>query len=207
VKHRLTLTSTFFEAGAIMGIRLIIGLGNPGAQYTATRHNVGAWFIDFLSQQENSSLRIEKQFRAHVGEFSHHGIKRFLLTPTTYMNESGLSVSAFAKFYKINPEEILVAHDELDFDAGVTRLKQGGGHGGHNGLRDIILHLNSADFYRLRLGIGHPGHRDDVSNYVLSNPSRDDRVEIIRAMDESVRVLPELLSGEFQKAFNKLHSG
>jgi len=189
-----------------MSIRLIVGLGNPGAQYAATRHNVGAWFIDFLSQQENISMRVEKQFHAHVGEFSHNGLKCFLLKPTTYMNESGMSVSAFAKFYKINPEAMLVVHDELDFDAGIARLKQGGGHGGHNGLRDIISHLNSSDFYRLRLGIGHPGHRDDVSNYVLSNPSRDDRVEIIRAIDESARVLPQLLLGEFQKAFHTLHS-
>jgi PTH1 family peptidyl-tRNA hydrolase len=189
-----------------MSIRLIIGLGNPGAQYTATRHNVGAWFIDFLSQQENIALRVEKQFHAYVGEFSHAGNKCFLLVPTTYMNDSGRSVSAFAKFYKIIPEEMLVAHDELDFDAGIARLKKGGGHGGHNGLRDIISHLNSSDFYRLRLGIGHPGHRDDVSNYVLSNPSRDDRLDIIRAIDESVRVMPELLAGEFQKAFHILHS-
>lgn len=189
-----------------MGIRLIIGLGNPGAQYAATRHNVGAWFIDFLSNQENISMRVEKQFRAHVGEFLHNGAKCFLLKTTTYMNESGLSVSAFVKFYKINSDEMLVVHDELDFDAGVARLKQGGGHGGHNGLRDIISHLNSPDFYRLRLGIGHPSHRDDVSNYVLANPSRDDHVKIIKAIDESVRVIPELLSGEFQKAFHQLHS-
>jgi PTH1 family peptidyl-tRNA hydrolase len=189
-----------------MSIRLIIGLGNPGAQYADTRHNAGAWFIEFLAQQESIPLRIEKKFHAHVGEFVVNGNKCFLLIPTTYMNESGRSVSAFIQFYKLNLDEILIAHDELDFDAGIARLKKGGGHGGHNGLRDIISHLNSSDFYRLRLGIGHPGHRDDVANYVLSNPSRDDRVSIIRAIDESVRVIPELLAGEFQKAFHVLHS-
>ncbi len=184
------------------GIRLIVGLGNPGAQYAATRHNAGAWFIDYFAQQENIELHPQKKFRAHVGECGNY----FLLKPTTYMNESGISVAAFSKFYKINPEEILVVHDELDFDAGVARLKKGGGHGGHNGLRDIISHLNSPDFYRLRIGIGHPGHRDDVVNYVLVQPSRDDRIEITKAIDESARVIPDLLAGEFQKAFHTLHS-
>ena len=121
------------------------------------------------------------------------------------MNESGSAVSAFIKFHKIDIHELLVAHDELDFEPGDARLKKGGGHGGHNGLRDIIAHL-SADFYRLRIGIGHPGHRDDVSDYVLSKPSRDDRMEIMKSIDESARVIPELLSGEFQKAFHLLHS-
>lgn len=189
-----------------MAIRCIVGLGNPGAQYAATRHNVGAWFIDFFAKEKNISLSLQKSFRGFVGEFSHQDNKCFLLKPTTYMNESGLSVSAFTKFYKILPEEILVVHDELDFEAGVVRLKKGGGHGGHNGLRDIISHLNSSDFYRLRIGIGHPGHRDDVTDYVLGNPSRDDRVEIIKAIDESTRVMPELFAGEFQKAFHTLHS-
>jgi PTH1 family peptidyl-tRNA hydrolase len=189
-----------------MGIRLIVGLGNPGAQYAATRHNVGAWFVDFFSQQNNISLSLQKKFRGSVAEFISTGEKIFLLNPTTYMNESGLSVAAFAKFYKINPEEILVVHDELDFSVGDVRLKKGGGHGGHNGLRDIISCLNSADFYRLRIGIGHPGHRDDVSDYVLSNPSRDDRIGIIKSIDDSFSVMPALFAGEFQKAFHELHS-
>lgn len=199
---------------AMSGIRCIIGLGNPGAEYAKTRHNVGAWFVDFFAQEKNISLMFQKKFHGFVGEYAHHfqkpsvsaSAKIFLLKPTTYMNESGISVSAFTKFYKINPEEMLVVHDELDFEAGMVRLKQGGGHGGHNGLRDIISHLNSSDFYRLRIGIGHPGHRDDVIDYVLGNPNSSDRVEIVKAIDESMRVIPELLSGEFQKAFHTLHS-
>lgn len=186
-------------------IRCIIGLGNPGAQYAATRHNVGAWFVDFFAQQNNIPLCLEKKFHGFCAEFSAHDQKCFLFKPTTYMNESGRSVSAFAKFYKINVDEILVVHDELDFEAGIARLKLGGGHGGHNGLRDIISHMG-ANFYRLRLGVGHPGHRDEVVNYVLGNPSREDRVEIIKAIDESMRVIPELLLGKIQHAFHALHS-
>lgn len=185
-----------------MAIKCIVGLGNPGAQYAATRHNVGAWFVDLYAEKNNIPLCLEKKFRAFVGAFSDHC---FLLKPTTYMNESGASVSVFTKFYKINPEEILVVHDELDFEPGIVRLKQGGGHGGHNGLRDIISHIG-ADFYRLRIGIGHPGHRDDVTDYVLGNPSRSDHDNIIKSLSESFCVMPELLSGEFQKAFHSLHS-
>ncbi|OGT43440.1 MAG: aminoacyl-tRNA hydrolase [Gammaproteobacteria bacterium RIFCSPHIGHO2_12_FULL_40_19] len=202
------------------GIRLIVGLGNPGTQYAATRHNVGAWFVDIFAEQENISLRLEKQFRGYVGEItvssdrsasaSDHAVraatKCFLFKPTTYMNESGMAVVAITQFYKILPEEILLVHDELDFDVGVARLKQAGGHGGHNGLRNIIAHLSSSDFYRLRLGIGHPGSRDEVTNYVLGNPSRDDRVEIIKAIDESFRVMPDLFDGKIQQAFHTLHS-
>lgn len=184
-----------------MSIRLIVGLGNPGAEYAKTRHNVGAWFVDIFAEQNNISFTLQKKFHAMVGARQ----KIFLLKPTRYMNESGLPVSAFTKFYKINPEEILVVHDELDFAAGIVRLKKDGGHGGHNGLRDIISHIGS-DFYRLRIGIGHPGHRDDVTDYVLGNPSRHDRIEIIKSIDESFHVMPELFSGEFQKAFHLLHS-
>ena len=188
------------------GIRLIVGLGNPGAQYAATRHNVGAWFVDIFAEQENITLRLEKQFRGYVGEVVLNAAKLFLFKPTTYMNESGIAVSAIAQFYKILPEEILIVHDELDFEAGIARLKQAGGHGGHNGLRNIIAQLSSSDFYRLRLGIGHPGSRDEVTDYVLGNPSRDDRVEIIKAIDDSLRVMPDLLDGKIQQAFHTLHS-
>ena len=188
-----------------MAIRCIIGLGNPGAQYASTRHNVGAWFIDRFTDSHHVPLCLEKKFRGFVGEFAHQSEKCFLLKPTTYMNESGLSVSVFTQFYKITAAEILVVHDELDFEPGVIRLKQGGGHGGHNGLRDIVSHIG-ADFYRLRIGIGHPGHRDEVTNYVLGMPNQDDRVSIMKTIDESMCVIPELLSGEFQKAFHTLHS-
>lgn len=188
-----------------MAIRCIVGLGNPGAEYAKTRHNVGAWFIDFLAAQENLTLRLDKKLHGYLAEFTFQNQKCFLFKPSTYMNESGLAVSAFAKFYKIPVQEILIAHDELDFEAGIARLKLAGGHGGHNGLRDIIAHL-SPDFYRLRLGIGHPGNRDDVSDYVLGNPSHDDRIEIMKAIEESAKVIPDLLSGKIQEAFRTLHS-
>lgn len=199
------LAHFFARAPSFMAIRCIIGLGNPGAPYAATRHNAGAWFLDQFAEKNHVQLCLNKKFRSFVGEFTHQSEKCFLLKPTTYMNESGLPVSVFAQFYKIVPAEILVVHDELDFEPGIVRLKQGGGHGGHNGLRDIVSHIG-ADFYRLRIGIGHPGHRDEVTDYVLSNPSRDDRTAIIKTIDESMRVMPELLAGEFQKAFNTLHS-
>ncbi len=189
-----------------MPIRLIIGLGNPGAQYAATRHNVGAWWIDAFAEQNHIPLHLDRKFRGFVGEWLHDNQKCFLLKPTTYMNESGLPASLFTQFYKINPDEILVVHDELDFEAGIVRLKQGGGHGGHNGLRDIISHLHSSDFYRLRLGIGRPVHRDQVTDYVLGNPSRDDRDKILKSIDESISVIPDLLSGKIQQAFHQLHS-
>ena len=187
-------------------IQCIIGLGNPGEKYTKTRHNAGAWFVDYLAHQEHVALKLEKQFRGLLGEFSLNNQKCYLFKPTTYMNESGLSVSAFTKFYKIPIENVLVAHDELDFDVGVARLKKAGGHGGHNGLRNIIQQCGSADFYRLRLGVGHPGNRDEVVDYVLTTPSKADHQKIITSIEEAARVVPELLMGEFQKAFNQLHS-
>ncbi len=132
--------------------------------------------------------------------------KIFFAVPTTYMNESGLAVGSFAKFYQIRPEEILVVHDELDFPPGEVKLKIGGGHGGHNGLRDILAHLGSPDFYRLRIGIGHPGHRDKVVGYVLSRPSADDSIDIARSIDRALAILPEILSGEVAKAMQDLHA-
>jgi PTH1 family peptidyl-tRNA hydrolase len=187
-------------------VRLIVGLGNPGAQYAATRHNAGAWWIDQFAEQHHIPLHLDRKFRGFVGEWVHDHQKCFLLKPTTYMNESGLAVSVFSQFYKINPNEILVAHDEMDFEPGDVRLKQGGGHGGHNGLRDIISHLHTQDYYRLRLGIGRAKHRDQVTDYVLGNPSRDDRDKIFKAIDESIAVIPDLLSGKIQQAFHQLHS-
>lgn len=188
-----------------MAIRCIIGLGNPGAEYAKTRHNAGAWFAEYVSEKNNIAFHLEKKLRGAVAELPNQNQTRYLFIPATYMNESGIAVSAFLKFYKINIEEVLVAHDELDFEPGDVRLKKGGGHGGHNGLRDIISHL-SADFYRLRIGIGHPGHRDDVSDFVLEKPSRDDYGKIMESIEAAAIVMPELLSGEFQKAFHLLHS-
>lgn len=187
------------------GIQCIIGLGNPGAEYAKTRHNVGAWFVDFLADQHTVSFKLEKKLHGEAGQFSIDGKTGWLFKPTTYMNDSGLAIASFLKFYKIPVGAILIAHDELDFDAGIARLKRGGGHGGHNGLRDIVQHIGS-DFYRLRLGIGHPGHKDDVTNYVLGTPSKSDRADIVLAMDEAARVMSDLIAGKIEQAFHELHS-
>ncbi len=187
-------------------ISLIVGLGNPGTQYEKTRHNVGAWFVEQLAQHENVELRFETKFHGLVAKITSFSNPCWLLIPTTFMNESGIAVSALARFYKIAPETILVAHDELDFAAGEIRLKANGGHGGHNGLRDIINHVHSKDFCRVRIGIGHPGHKDRVTPYVLNKPSGHDRDLILQAIDEGLRVVPDLIEGDFAKAMKNLHS-
>lgn len=186
-------------------IQCIVGLGNPGDKYRDTRHNAGFWFVDLLLDQLGGRWRSESKFFGDVGRVQIDGKNTWLLKPMTYMNRSGQSVSAFAKFYKLNPENFLVVHDDLDLDPGDTRLKKGGGHGGHNGLRDITSALSSKDFYRLRLGIGHPGHRDDVVDFVLSRAGKEETGKIMDSLREAERVLPECLSGDFQKAMNHLH--
>ncbi len=188
------------------GIRLIVGLGNPGPQYEATRHNVGFWFVDALATRHQAPFRSELKFhgllsRVHIG-----GVDLRLLKPATFMNRSGQSLGAAARYLDIPPEAILVAHDELDLTVGTARLKQGGGHAGHNGLRDIINVLGSRDFWRLRIGIDHPGDRQQVVNYVLGRPSRDDEGRIVSVLEDAESCLPDLLSGEFQKAMHRLHS-
>ncbi|MEW5754990.1 MAG: aminoacyl-tRNA hydrolase [Pseudomonadota bacterium] len=188
------------------GIQLIVGLGNPGPQYEATRHNVGFWFVDALARAAGTSLKLDTKHHGQLGKTRLSGTECWLLKPTTFMNRSGQSVGSLANFYKIPAEEILVVHDELDIPAGHLRLKRGGGHGGHNGLRDIITALGSKEFVRLRLGIGHPGHASEVSNYVLSKPSPDDRSAIERAIDEAQRQLLLIMQGELEKAMNHLHS-
>ena len=187
-------------------IELIVGLGNPGPQYAAHRHNVGAWFVDILARSHDINLRVEPKLHGKIGRLSTPQQSCWLFIPTTYMNESGRAVRAVAEFYKIAASSILVAHDELDFTAGIVRLKQNGGHGGHNGLRDIITQLQSSDFLRLRLGIGHPGHRDKVHDYVLSQPSNSDCDLILKAIDEGLQVLPDLLQGNIEQAIQQLHS-
>lgn len=187
-------------------IQLIAGLGNPGAKYENTRHNVGFWFIDELARTKGCSLRHESKFQGEVGKVSIAGQSVWLIKPMTFMNLSGQAVSALAKYYKLSVDNLLVVHDELDLDPGVVRLKQGGGHGGHNGLRDIISHFSSKEFYRLRLGIGHPGSAADVSNYVLSNPSNADKHAMEDVINDSLPVLPQIIEGEMQKAMNHLHS-
>jgi PTH1 family peptidyl-tRNA hydrolase len=192
---------------ADQGIRLLVGLGNPGPKYEATRHNVGYWLADALVARHNGQFRVESKFHGLLARLSLSGVDLRVLKPTTFMNRSGQSVAAVMRYFDIPTEEILVAHDELDFPVGMVRLKQGGGHAGHNGLRDIVNLLGSRDFWRLRIGIDHPGDRQQVVNYVLSRPSREDEGRIFDALDEAERCLPDLLGGHFQKAMNGLHGG
>ncbi|MGB0467196.1 MAG: aminoacyl-tRNA hydrolase [Pontibacterium sp.] len=188
-------------------IQLIVGLGNPGNQYANTRHNAGAEFVEQLAAQQLTSLQPEKKYHGRYAKVQINGQAIHLLVPTTFMNLSGQSVAALANFFKIPPESILVAHDELDLPPGVARFKQGGGHGGHNGLRDIISKMgNNKNFYRLRLGIGHPGHASQVSGFVLSKAPVSERQSVEAASDEAIHYLPEAVSGDWAKAMNRLHS-
>lgn len=188
------------------GIQLFVGLGNPGAEYEATRHNVGFWWIDQVVAETSAKLAVESKFLGIAGRLKSAGHEAWLLKPTTYMNASGRSVAALAKFYKIEPQAILVIHDDLDLPPGGVKMKKGGGHGGHNGLKDIAAHLGTNDFWRLRLGIGHPGDRNAVINYVLHPPLRDDMPLIEANIDESTALLPMLLAGHFEAAMLKLHT-
>ena len=187
-------------------IALIVGLGNPGSEYEATRHNAGFWFIDELARQTGCELRKDSKFHGQAGKTSLHGEPVWLLKPDTFMNRSGQSLSSLAKYYKIPVENILVVHDELDFEPGDVRLKKGGGHAGHNGLRDIISAMGSKAFLRLRVGIGHPGNSKDVSDFVLTRPSAADRTQIGYAIDDALHVMPELVDGNIEKAMQQLHS-
>ena len=188
-------------------IKLIVGLGNPGGEYRGTRHNAGADFVEQLARDTGAELRSEARFFGLAGQITVNSHSLRLLIPTTFMNRSGKAVAAIATFYKITPQEILIAHDELDIQPGTARFKRGGGHGGHNGLRDIIPALgNNRDFYRLRIGIGHPGHASKVSGYVLSQPGAADRDRIDASIEEAVRSLPLLLDGDDVKAMTRLHS-
>ncbi|MDR3478922.1 MAG: aminoacyl-tRNA hydrolase [Gammaproteobacteria bacterium] len=188
------------------GILLIVGLGNPGAEYELTRHNAGAWFVSALADDANISMRFNPKFQGMHGIASIKGHDCHLLIPTTFMNLSGQSVQALATYYKIPPQSILVAHDELDVPVGTVRLKYDGGHGGHNGLRDIIRHLSTNQFHRLRIGVGHPGTGRDVANYVLAAPKKADREAIDTALRHAEGILPFVMKGEFQKAMHFLHT-
>jgi PTH1 family peptidyl-tRNA hydrolase len=187
-------------------IRLIVGLGNPGREYETTRHNAGFWWVDELARLQNLSFRSEAKFHGLAARGQLHGHEVWLLKPQTFMNVSGRAVGALAQFYKIPPAEILVVHDELDLPPGVARLKIGGGHGGHNGLKDIIAHLGTKDFWRLRLGIGHPGERAEVVNYVLNDPRREERELIDEAMQHAQNVAHLVVEGKTEAAMLKLHS-
>lgn len=187
-------------------IKMIVGLGNIGTEYEHTRHNAGFWLIDELAWQWKVSLREEKKFHGEVVRASFNGNDVWLLKPHTYMNLSGKAVSALAQFYKIQPNEILVVHDELDIPCGKIRLKLGGGNGGHNGLKDIQAKLGTPNFYRLRLGIDHPGDRNLVVGYVLNKPSPEQRQQIDDSIRKSLQGLPLFLDGDMEAAMRFLHS-
>lgn len=187
-------------------IRLLAGLGNPGSDYEGTRHNVGFWLVDEVARLHGGIFRREAKFHGQVCRVVIGGRDLWLLKPTTYMNRSGESVGALCRYLKVAPDELLVAHDELDLPVGIARIKVGGGHAGHNGLRDIVGVLGSSDFLRVRIGIAHPGDRTRVLNYVLGRPSREDETALRTILDEASACLPLLLEGNLQAAQNRLHA-
>ncbi len=187
-------------------IKLFVGLGNPGADYEATRHNAGFWWIDALSSELKAPLVFDKGYFGQVARVTLHGQTVWLLAPQTFMNLSGKSVAALARFFKVKPEEILVAHDELDIVPGQVKLKFGGSHAGHNGLRDIHAQLGTGDYWRLRLGIGHPGIKSEVIHWVLKKPSQEHKVAIDECITRSLKALPALLAGEMDKATLLIHT-
>jgi PTH1 family peptidyl-tRNA hydrolase len=187
-------------------IKLIVGLGNPGREYEATRHNAGFWWVDELARIQNANFKNDSKFHGLVARANLHGNDVYLLKPQTFMNVSGRAVVALALFYKILPNQILVVHDELDLPPGSAKLKMGGGHGGHNGLKDIIAQLGTKDFWRMRIGIGHPGDRAEVVNYVLNAPRKEEQVLIEDAMQHAQEVAPLVIEGKLEAAMLKLHS-
>lgn len=190
-----------------MAITLIAGLGNPGTEYARTRHNAGFWFLDALAAAQGAALRAEPKLSAEVAKTSIGGQSVWLLKPTTFMNRSGQSVQAALSYYKLAPEDCLVVHDDLDLAAGTARLKFDGGHGGQNGLRDLIQRLGHARFHRLRVGIGHPGHKDQVTPWVLGRPGAADEQAIRDAIDSALAVLPDVIAGRVDAAMQRLHAG
>ncbi len=184
---------------------MIVGLGNPGPEYDQTRHNAGFWFVDALAERLGLSWQSERRLAAHTARTRHEGCDLRLLKPMTFMNRSGAPVADRARYFRIPVQQILVVHDELDLPPGVIRYKRGGGHGGHNGLRDLIRHLGSAEFQRLRIGIGHPGHRDQVVDYVLQRPSQADRQAIDAAVEAGLQAVPDLLAGRVDAVMRDLH--
>jgi PTH1 family peptidyl-tRNA hydrolase len=187
-------------------IQLVAGLGNPGAKYEQTRHNAGFWFVDELARRCSTQFRPESKYRSDVARCTIDGSECRLQKPMEFMNRSGQPVAALAGFYRIPRKAILVVHDDLDLPVGTVKLKKSGGHGGHNGLRDLIPHLGGNDFLRLRIGIGHPGHRDDVVDYVLKKASREDRAAIDQAIAAAVDVMPKLIAGDIEAAMKQLHT-
>jgi PTH1 family peptidyl-tRNA hydrolase len=186
-------------------IRLIVGLGNPGSRYEQTRHNAGIWFVDNLIRTYGGRFNHEPRFGGEAGRIVIGGHDLWLFKPGTFMNRSGHALRLVITFYKIPLSNVLVAHDEIDLPPGAAKLKRGGGHGGHNGLRDIFAHVGQ-DFWRLRLGVGHPGHMDQVVEYVLSCPPQEDREAILEGVGNALAVVPGLAAGELERAMHKLHT-
>jgi PTH1 family peptidyl-tRNA hydrolase len=189
------------------GLRLIVGLGNPGAEHLRTRHNAGFWFVDALAQSQGVRFGLESKLFGETARINVGGQSLWLLKPATFMNLSGKSVAAALRYWKIEPEQMLVVHDELDLAPGTARLKFDGGHGGQNGLRDITKLLGHGKYHRLRIGIGHPGHKDRVTSWVLGKPGVDDEASILRAIGDADDVLPLAVAGDFNEAMKRLHTG
>ncbi|KKW67583.1 peptidyl-tRNA hydrolase [Lampropedia cohaerens] len=189
-----------------MALKLLVGLGNPGPQYDGTRHNAGFWWIDRVAQLAGAALAPEKGFYANLAKVNIGGQPVWLMQPMTFMNKSGQAVGAMARFYRIEPQEILVVHDELDLRPGQVKLKFAGSHAGHNGLKDIQAHLGTPDYWRLRLGVGHPGVKAEVINWVLGKPSAEDRQAIDQAIEHTLGALPQMLSGQMDLAMRHVHT-
>ena len=189
------------------GLRLIVGLGNPGPEHARTRHNAGFWFVDALADKLGGRFGLESKLFGETAKVDIGGHSVWLLKPATDMNASGKSVAAALRYWKIEPSEALLAHDDLDLPPGTARLKFDGGHGGQNGLRDTMRLLGHGGFHRLRIGIGHPGHKDRVTPWVLGKPGRDDEAAMLRAIDDALDVLPLAVAGDFNEAMKRLHTG
>ena len=186
-------------------IRLLVGLGNPGSKYAATRHNAGFWFVDAVAARYQAELRANGRFFADTAEVRVDGDSLRLLKPTTYMNESGRAVAAAVRYFRLPLDSVLVVHDEIDLPPGAIRLKRGGGHGGHNGLRDVIPALGSPDFARLRVGVGHPGSKDAVTGYVLNRATAEEQALIDDALARALDQIEVIVSGDLERAMNVLH--
>jgi len=193
------------DQGSLPNIKLVVGLGNPQKNLLLTRHNVGYWYLDKLLEKFDSKLVEDKKLNSFWCKVEYKGDSIYLVKPSLFINDSGKSISSFIKYYKISPENILVIHDDIDLNVGDTRLKFGGGHGGHNGLRDIINHIGK-NYWRLRVGVGHPGEKSLVHNYVLNNPSKNDNLEITISINESFENIDILLDGQFDKYTKILHT-
>ena len=188
-------------------ITLIVGLGNPGTGHAGTRHNAGYWFLEELARRHSADFRLEARFKGELAELQISGRKLRLLRPSTFMNLSGESVASLARYFDVVPEQILVVHDDLDLPPGVARIKNGGGHGGHNGLRSLFRDLRSKEFMRLRFGIGHPGNLDEVTDYVLRIPSTQDRKLILDVVQLSAGLFEDMVAGDWERVMNELHKG